>query len=175
MRVKLICLVSVCGATFLAAFCLAAPLPTLGPVDIQGTVVEATWSPKITHKGLPGMSGPAGQDRTVPARYRIRLKDYAGLDAKLAWEMNTYLDQAETKSADKKSKPPVLLLQIDSEDKDLLRRGMKIRITGYSLMGDEAGNYSKYEKLKVVDRPAKAGEGESPDRGKSIPSSEPNK
>ena len=46
-------------------------------------------------------------------------------------------------------KPAVLFLQIDSENKKLFKPGMKIKVTGYTVRGDEGGTWTNYEKLQT--------------------------
>jgi hypothetical protein len=128
----------------------AAPMRPLGPLDIVGTVVEAKWSPKETKKAIPGMSGSAGVDRVVPAHFLIQLKDYESKDAETARTINGYMRPGGNQAPEGQGKPPILWIQVNSDQNDLLKKGMKIKLINYSVSGDEGGIWTKHEKLEIL-------------------------
>lgn len=58
----------------------AAPIPKAGPITLEGTIEDLRWSPEEFRKGMAGMSGTLGQERTFPARYVVVLRDINILD-----------------------------------------------------------------------------------------------
>ena len=54
-----------------ASMLIAAPTPAVGPLDVEGKVLRAEWSPKKLVQGIPGMSGTMGIDRIIPAHFRV--------------------------------------------------------------------------------------------------------
>lgn len=127
-----------------------APLPELGKVDIKGTVARTQWTPAKKIAGIPGLSGSAGRDRTIPAHHLAVLKPYAGPDAEQARRMNAYLGAKIPSGKDRGRPPARLLVRIESEDPGLLKTGMKITLTGYTLSGDEGGVWSRFETIRRV-------------------------
>ena len=91
--------------------------------------------------------------RVFPARFLIHLKDFAGVDAETAHKMSSYLNQSEYAPMEKPPKPATMLLQIDYGDKDRVKPGMKIRISDYSITGDEGGTYTTFGKLEILRGP----------------------
>lgn len=135
----------------------AAPIRPVGPLDVAGTISEIKWVPEVRVKGKPGMSGSAGHDRVRPAHFSVTLRDYEGVDTQTAIIMTRYLDWNAFKNKEQEGKPSFILLQINHNDKNYLKKGMKIRVTGYTVRGDEGGTWTDYD--KVYDMKQKTGKG----------------
>lgn len=135
---------------------VAAPLPPMDPVTIEGTIAKLQWSPDTPVKGRPGFSGSLGGDRTVPAHFRVTLVDFSGLDKALAWQINGIMsDPSSNPNADRRQSPPHLILQLNEQDSQALKPGMRIRVRDYDVRGDEGGTWTRFTKLEVLSRPAK--------------------
>ncbi len=138
-----------------AAFtALAAPIPSLGPVDVRGTVSDVRWLPDTMIKGVPGMSGSAGKDRTVAAHFIVTLADFTGIDAATAITMTRYLDWYALKDQGSKQNPPFILLKINQDDKNYLRKGMNIKVSDYKIRGDEGGTWTSFNKVDILSQPS---------------------
>jgi hypothetical protein len=133
---------------FSACNASAAPIPPLGPVDITGTVVQAQWIPEQKIKGIPGMSGTLGIDRVKRAHFVVALEQYEGVDAKTARQMTGYLDASAPREPDSTQAPQRILMQLDHEDKEFLKKGMRITVKGYKIAGDEGGTWTSYEEIR---------------------------
>jgi len=132
---------------------LAAPLPRLGPVDVCGVIDDVQWIPETTVKGVPGMSGSAGRDRAFSPYFKVKLKDFSGVDASIAVAMTRYVDWNAFKNVGGQAKPPFVLLKIDYPDKNYLWKGMKIKVLAYIVGGDEGGTWASYRKIEVIVEP----------------------
>ena len=128
----------------------AAPIPTLGPVDITGTIVRADWVPEAKIKGIPGMSGTLGIDRVIRARFMVMLERIEGVDAKTARRMTSYLDPSVMQEPEPPQGQERILLQLNHADKDFLKKGMRITVKGYKIAGDEGGTWTDYEEIKIL-------------------------
>ncbi len=53
----------------------ASPILSMLAMTIEGRIQEISWHPEKHIKGIPGMSGSAGVDRTEPAHYQVSLID----------------------------------------------------------------------------------------------------
>lgn len=143
--------ISVCFFLFLIAInSSGAPIIPVGPINICGTVNEVRWMPEKIVKGIPGMSGTAGKDRVLPAHFLITLRNFDGVDSEIARRMTGYLDWSVFKDAEQKRSRTFILLKINHNDKNYLRKGMKIDISGYTVRGDEGGTWTSYEKIDMV-------------------------
>lgn len=131
----------------------AAPLPRLGPVDINGVIADVRWIPETTGKGIPGMSGSAGRDRAFAPHFRVKLTNFSGVDAETAVAMTRYVDWNALKNTGNKQKPAFVLLKLDYPDKNYLKQGMKIRVLAYIVGGDEGGTWASYTKIEVMAEP----------------------
>lgn len=129
----------------------AAPLPDLGKINIRGTVLRSEWVPARKLKGVAGLSGSAGQDRTIPAHHQVVLKPYEGPTAKQASMMNAFLGAKIIDGRDRSRPPARLLVRINSDDPAFLKPGMKITLTGYTIGGDEGGTWTSVEKIERGD------------------------
>jgi len=134
-----------------AAQVAAAPLPPFPPVDVSGTVAEADWFPVRHVQGVAGMSGSAGHDRAFPAHYIVRLTAYSGVSATTAREMTRLIDWQALDESFETTRPPFILLQIDHPDRTFLRSGMRIRVNGYSIAGDEGGTWTTVNQVDIID------------------------
>lgn len=132
----------------------SAPTPIAGPVDIEGTIVEAKWLPEKQVKGNPKMTGSAGMDRVIPAQFMVSLKDYKGVDADTVEKMKTFYQWSIPASPNSPGMPEIVVLRIAHPDKTFLKTGMRIRVSGYRIAGDEGGDYPSYKELKIL--PGKA-------------------
>jgi hypothetical protein len=129
---------------------LAAPIPPLGPMQVSGTVSELLWVAEKKVKGIRGMSGSAGVDRVIPAHFLMTLKGFQGIDAETARAMTRYFDQEAFKYEKKNFMPTFIILKINHNDKNYLKKGMEITVTGYTVMGDEGGTWTHYTKLDIL-------------------------
>ena len=131
---------------------LAAPIRPIGPVDLTGTVSDLKWNPDKKIKGLPGMSGSAGVDRTVPAHFLVTLKDFEGVDPKTALAMTRYVDWSVFKDEKDNFIPPFIILKINQNDNNYLKQGMFIKVSGYTVRGDEGGTWTYYTKIDILNQ-----------------------
>jgi hypothetical protein len=129
---------------------IAAPIRPLGPVDIRGTVSDYAWVPEKKVKASRGMSGSAGRDRTIPAHFLITLRDFEGVDPQTAVAMTRYLDWSAFKDGGKDFRPPFILLKINHTDQYYLKKGMKIKVSGYTVRGDEGGTWTYFTRIDII-------------------------
>ena len=54
---------------------MASPMAPQPELNIEGLVAVVEWVPEVTEKGVWGMSGSLGGDRTFPAHYEVELVD----------------------------------------------------------------------------------------------------
>jgi len=127
---------------------VAVPLPPLGKVDVVGTVVDAEWVPKASLKGKKGMSGSLGRDRVVPAHFVVILHSYSGPTARQAWMMNGFVGVKTDANADRNRPPQTLTVWVNSDDRDFLKAGMKIRLVNYTVAGDEGGTWTSCDRVE---------------------------
>ena len=128
----------------------ASPIRPVGPIDVTGRVSEITWVPEQKIKGRPGMSGSLGHDRINPAHFLVHLTDYDGVTVETAVMMTRYLDQAAFKSKGPKDRPSFILLKINHKDQNYLKKGLKIRVVGYTVRGDEGGTWTSYKAVEIL-------------------------
>lgn len=130
-------------------YAAAAPRPRIGPMTIQGNIETITWNPEKFRKGLytirngkrHNASGSLGHDRTVPAHYSIFLSgttvhNEAGADPEYSF----------------KSGAKIRIVINHPENNGFLRKGMRITIYGYTVNGDEGGDWYRYRKLSILHR-----------------------
>lgn len=139
-----------CLLVIMVVHSTAAPLPPFAPVDITGRIQKICWVAEQQSKGIPGMSGSAGQDRTFPAHFLLKLTDYTGVNAEIARQMTGYIDGHALGEKSEKTLPAFILLQINHEDRNVLKKGMTIRVDGYTVKGDEGGAWTSYARLEVL-------------------------
>lgn len=84
------------------------------------------------------MSGSAGIDRTIPARYVVTLVDVSveGKGAGKPWMLQEG-GRAE------------IIVNHDRDD-GFLRKGMRIAVIGYLERGDEGGTWTSFEKIQIL-------------------------
>jgi hypothetical protein len=122
----------------------SAPIPPAGPFDIAGTISEAQWFPAEHIRGKRGMSGSLGHDRMVGAHFVVRLVNYRGVAAEKAIRITRYVSFKAYGDKNPSGMPPFIILKIDSKDKNFLKTGMKVRVTGYTVRGDEGGTWTSF-------------------------------
>jgi len=122
---------------------LPAPLPPMDKYDITGTISELQWYPEKRIKGIPRMSGSAGYNRTVPAHFIIKLINYSGIDSATASRITGYIN------SHKPASPHYVLLRINHKNPYYLKIGMRIKVTGYTIRGDEGGTYTSYKRIII--------------------------
>ncbi len=132
-----------------AARAEAAPIPPIGPLDVCGDVVMQSWQPERFVRGKPGFSGSLGRDRTFPARFRVVLRNYRGIDAALAARINGILSmRPEERGA---GEPRVVLL-VTHADARFLDGAASLCVEGYQIRGDEGGTWTYHRTLSVQRR-----------------------
>ena len=129
----------------------AAPLPPFEPVNITGTIMMKEWFPETRVKGIPGMSGSAGRDRTFPSHFKVILENYEGIDTATARRINFLLGFSNGCS-EPSEKPKHLLLKLPHQDKFFLDQAVRIRVRGYKITGDEGGTWTSYEKIEILSK-----------------------
>lgn len=131
---------------------IAAPIQQIGPVDIRGTVSDLQWNPEKTIQGIPGMSGSAGHDRIVPAHFLVTLSHYSGVDFQTAAAMTRYVDWSVFRSKDRNDSPSFVTLMINHNNPNFLRKGMNIKISGYTIRGDEGGTWTYFSSINILNQ-----------------------
>ena len=129
----------------------AAPLPGLGPFDIGGTVIEVRWFPKSEIKGIRGLSGSAGRDRTVSAHLQLTLAGFTGIDHHTAQLLTHYVDPSDPLRTGVPSK--TVLIRINHPDPHYLRPGMRIGVRAYMIRGDEGGTWTSFSDIMILRQP----------------------
>lgn len=119
----------------------AAPLPPFTPVTICGVIVEQSWTPARHEPGRTGFSGSLGRDRTFPARLRVVLQNYTGIDATVARRINGLLSATELSDIDR------VVVLLPSDNPDLLRGVYRLCVEGFTVRGDEGGTWTAYLRL----------------------------
>jgi hypothetical protein len=133
----------------LAANAEAAPIPPLGPLDLCGDVVSQSWQPERFVAGKPGFSGSLGRDRTFPARFRVVLQNYRGIDPATAGRINGYLSIRPEERGD--GAPRVVLL-LSHANARFLDGVVSLCVEGFHISGDEGGTWTRYRTLSVQRR-----------------------
>lgn len=144
-------------AVFLAwvpwQFLVAAPVPPAGPMNITGTIESLEWVPKEFIKArIPGASGTLGVDRMLAARFKVVLRDYTGLTEDNVKELRRFYNGAFPGNPPDHPSPRIHITLLSGNPK-LLAVGMKIRVTGYTIAGDEGGDWESCDKLEILEAP----------------------
>ena len=139
-----------CFLIVIAMNTFAAPIRPIGPVDVTGLVSEITWIPEQKIKGNVRISGSAGHDRIRPAHFLVTLTDYYGVTAETAVTMTRYINWGVLKNDDPKGRPSFILLKINHSEKNFLKKGMKLRVLGYTVKGDEGGTWTYYTTVEII-------------------------
>jgi hypothetical protein len=127
----------------------ASPIKPVGPVDVAGRVTEITWVPEQKIKSRPGMSGSLGHDRINPAHFLVTLIDYEGVTSETAVMMTRYINWTALKGHEPPNRPSFILLKINHNNKNYLKKGWKIRVVGYTVRGDEGGTWTAYKAVEI--------------------------
>lgn len=136
--------------SILAARLMAAPLPQLDPADVTGTISALVWIPQKEFKGIPGLSGTAGQDRVMAAHFLVTLSPFAGVEEGPASLMSEFVAPGGAREANAEGPGKILMLKLEHQDATFLKKGMQIRITGYCLSGDEGGTWTSYREIRIL-------------------------
>jgi len=128
---------------------LAAPVPQIGPMTIEGTIREISWSADRFVRGKRffrdgkwySASGSLGRDRTIPARYTVTLT-------------GTTVVSEETADTALSFRSGTVILAVLNHPRDdrFLRKGMRIIIRGYTVRGDEGGDWYSCSGLTILRR-----------------------
>lgn len=133
----------------LSSLALASPMASIPERDIEGTIASLSWNPEFTAKGMFGMSGSLGGDRTFKASYDVTLIDcvvnYSEKD--LTPEELSMYQPVATGSINKMH----LTLEHEKDD-DFLKPGMKIKVEGYDKSGDEGGVWTRFRKIEILNQ-----------------------
>jgi hypothetical protein len=124
----------------------AAPLPPFTPVDLCGKVLSQDWSDVVNVPGQPGFSGSLGRERTFPARFRVVLQPYSGIEADTAALINGLL------GFEGGTPPTKVLLLLNSPDSSMLEGVHSLCIYGFSIHGDEGGTWTDYARIVIDPR-----------------------
>lgn len=118
----------------LSSSALAAQRLGYGPMTIEGTIVEISWHPE---RAL------GGENYYWPARYEVVLNDtIVGGDSEINSKKNFLFKGGE-----------VGTLWINHKNDDgFLKQGMRIKVYGYRLGGDEYGDWSNFEKIDIIEK-----------------------
>jgi hypothetical protein len=143
----------VLAAALLAADALAAPLPQFVPVDLCGDIVSHSWQPERFVPAKPGFSGSLGRDRTFPARFRIVLRNYRGIDAATARTINGYLGLRPAEAGESPAGPARVVVLLPHADSRYLDGAVSLCVEGFHISGDEGGTWTRYRSLSVSRAP----------------------
>lgn len=141
-------LIFLCFLFFLSDEAFLAPIPEK-KYDIVGMIAEINWYPEKSIKGIERMSGSAGKDRIMPAHYIIKLINYEGINQDNASIISRYIQFDAIKNHGTK-RVPFLIIKINHEDKNFLKKDMKIKVYGYTIRGDEGGTYTYYDRIEIL-------------------------
>jgi hypothetical protein len=139
-----------CALFLIAVTLFAAPIPPAGPFDITGTISEVTWVPEEFRKGKPGWSGSLRHDRVIPSHFVVKLVNYSGVPKENAVRITRYIKYKAYGEGNPSGMPPFIILKINSKDSAFLKRGMKIRVAGYIVRGDEGGTWTSNSGVKIL-------------------------
>ena len=116
----------------------ASPMLPMATMTIEGRIQEISWHPEKHVKGIPGMSGSAGVDRTVPAHYKVSL-----IDTKVTSQGNDYVPFT--------SGSPINIKLNHLKDNKFLMKYMQVRIIDFRMGGDEGGIWTSFKKIEILD------------------------
>jgi len=152
MKRLLTLLISLLAMLFGSAVALGAPIPPVGPMNIEGVIESASWTPDtfIKAKGTwrdgkwRPCSGTLGQDRARRAHYRVTLADT---------KVETRPGADHSRSF--RSGAAITVFIAHPADDGYLKKGMKIKIFDYTVRGDEGGDwysFSAIDRLEATGR-----------------------
>ncbi|NEQ98567.1 MAG: hypothetical protein F6K30_17905 [Cyanothece sp. SIO2G6] len=110
------------------------PSEQIGPVDLEGVIQQVTWHPSrlvLRPLGLPRSS--LGRKKTIPAYYTLQFQALAVSD----WAEFGRLGRVRVHHP---------------QDDGFLAAGMRMRIYGLTMVGDEAGDSICYIRAEILDR-----------------------
>ncbi len=118
---------------------------------MTGTIAEVKWAPEVSVKGRKGFSGSLGRDRVFPAHFEVTLRKYSGPTAKEAWRLNGFMSVEADAAWDRDKLPPILEVWVNSEKRELLKPGMRLRLHGYRVTGDEGGTWTSVDRWEILE------------------------
>lgn len=133
-----------CSSLALAVPPTLVPTPPMDPADITGTIVEAKWFPERKHQSV---LGGGGRSWIVPAHFYLKLQPFESGPTEI--EGRT-IDRDTSQWWGKHSRDGSIHLSLDHFDKDYLKKGMKIKVTGYWRRGDERHESTGYTKIEIL-------------------------
>lgn len=151
MKIAYQALTICCCLIVIATNTMAAQLMPLGPVDVTGMVSEITWVSERKEKGIPYATGSLGGDRTWPAHFRVKLIGYEGVTAETAIRMTSMIEWKALEGLKQKDRSSFALVNISHNDGEFIKKGIRIKISGYSIRGDEGGTWTSYNKFEILD------------------------
>lgn len=136
-------------AVFFESSLFSAPMIPIGPMNIEGTIETVTWQPEQFIKGqtvnMDGkdvpLSGTLGADRRIVAKYQVKLID-------TIVEKPSGVDNPYYKSLP--SGAPISATIYHDKDDGYLKKGMRIKIFGYQIGGDEGATWSSYKEIEIL-------------------------
>ena len=108
------------------------PSEEIGPVNLEGVIQKVTWHSPQFIRGIPMMSGTLGRDRTIPARYKLEFQEIEVSDLEKFRRLGC-------------------VVVYHPQDDGFLIAGMRIRIDGLTMSGDEGGDYIFYDRVEILD------------------------
>ncbi|RXK80674.1 hypothetical protein EST62_12590 [Chlorobaculum sp. 24CR] len=149
MKRLLTLLIPLLAMLFSSAAAQASMRPPVGPMNIEGVIETIAWAPDtfIKAKGIwrngqwHPASGTLGRDRTRRAHYRITL-----VDAKVE-----SLPGANH-SRSFRSGAAITVFIAHPADDGSLKKGMRIKISDYTVRGDEGGDRYSFSAVTIKDR-----------------------
>ena len=76
--------------------------------------------------------------------------NYEGVSTETAITMTRYLEWSAYQNQDLKGRPPFILLKIDYHDRNYLKKGMRIKVSGYKVAGDEGGTWTSFTGIEIL-------------------------
>jgi len=144
---------------FVVSCAVAAPMLPVPEVDIEGLIAVISWNPQVTEKGVYGMSGSLGGDRTFPAHYQVEL-----VDCNVSFSSGENDDPGSWQHFKTGRHEKYSLTLNHPQDDGFLKPGMRIKVIGYNRSGDEGGIWTSFKKIEFltsVKCPLEEGEGKT--------------
>ncbi|MEO1147734.1 MAG: hypothetical protein AAFY26_19300 [Cyanobacteria bacterium J06638_22] len=105
----------------------------IGPIDLDGIIHQVTWHPAQFIPAIPMMSGSLGRDRTIPAHYKLYFEEVEVSDREAYGELMGYG-----------------VIVNHAQDDGFLAAGMRIRIYGLQMLGDEGGMQTFLDRVEIL-------------------------
>ncbi|MEO1522932.1 MAG: hypothetical protein AAFU78_19450 [Cyanobacteria bacterium J06633_2] len=125
-----------------------APLAPIGPIDLEGIIRQATWHPRQNISSAPGKPGINIFKRTFRSIF------FGGSTVMMPAHYKLQLD--ETEVSDQEAYSSLMgygVMVSHAQDDGFLTVGMHIRIHGLTILGDETGVVSFFDKIEILDSP----------------------